>query len=407
MSVLDRIRPASFIDADGTEHFFEVDNLERTTSKKGDVQEILDSDESITQDQGLKVWKFTMDAYFTGPDYDIATDAFVAGLSLKYSQDNPGILKHPRWGDINVFPMGISQKEELVKGAFVGHVTVPFVEIFPQVFPTSDLQSLLDSLLNLDEMEEESEEIADGITNNANTNSKLGSAIGTISKAISDGTDKFNTIQATANGLVDTLSDVVDTIATIQRLIRAPGQFIAQTLARVNGYLEMIDGLVNGFDDVNETSPISRKDNVKMMQLVAGFGVGGLCEAAAFTDYSIRSEAITAIEKINEGFEIFDTGFNNARTTGNVSEEYSGDHNFWSLLLDTIRGINQFILTSAFDLAAEKTITLKTNSDIITECYNAYGNVDDDTMDFFILTNRFIDGEYEEIPAGREIVAYV
>jgi prophage DNA circulation protein len=110
MSVLDRLRPASFVDPEGTEHFFNVDSLERSNSKKGSTQEILDSDESITQDQGNTVWTFPIEAYFTGEDYDGPTDAFVDSLSLRYSQDSPGILKHPRWGNINVFPTSISQK---------------------------------------------------------------------------------------------------------------------------------------------------------------------------------------------------------------------------------------------------------------------------------------------------------
>jgi hypothetical protein len=412
MSALDRVRPASFVDPEGTEHFFNVNSLERSTGKKGSTQEILDSDESISQDQGIKAWKFPVDAYFTGQDYDIPTDAFVTALSLGYSQDNPGTLKHPRWGNINVFPIDISQKEELVNGVLIGRVTVTFVEVFPKVYPTTDLSTLSDGLKNLDEMEEQSEEISEGMDQSTaqaqnNTNEKLSKATGTISKAINDGSDKFNTIQKSINDQIDVLGDVVDIIAGIQRLIRTPARVKDQTLNKVNGYLDMIETLCDGFNDKNETIPTNQKNNVTMMELVGGMGVGALAEAAAYTDFTIRSEAIAAIEKIDEGFSIFDTAFNEARTTGNVQDEYSGDHNFWSLLINALRNIKQLLLESAFSLKAEKKITLTNNSDIISLCYQYYGKVDDDTIEFFILTNRIINDEYIEIPIGREVVVYV
>ena len=384
MSMFDRLRDASFVDANGVEHFFNVDSLERSTTKKGSTQEVLDSNESITQDQGNSVWTFTIDAYFTGQDYDIATDAFVKGLSLKYSQDTPGLLKHPRWGNINVFPMSISQKEELIKGIFVGRVTVPFVEVFPKIYPTSDGQSLIDALLNLDDMEEKSQEIAGGINTDqaqeqTNVLQKLNKSRGTITKFVSDGSDTFNSIGQSISNTVDVLGDAVDIIASVQRLIRTPARIKEQTLTRINGYLSMIDQLCTDFYDKNETRTSNQKNNTIMMELVAGLGVGALCEQASFTDYQTRSEAITAIEKINEGFSTFDTAFNNVRTTGLVSDDYSGDHNFWSLLLDTIKKINQLLLETAFDLKTEKKIVLTNNSDIISLCYEYYEAVDNET----------------------------
>jgi hypothetical protein len=271
---------------------------------------------------------------------------------------------------------------------------------------------LIEDLQNLDEMEEQSEEMAGGINtaqaqSQNNVYSKLSGSTGTISKAINDGSDKFKTIQKTINDQIDILGDVVDIIAGIQRLIRTPARIKEQTLNRVNGYLDMIKTLCDSFNDDNETNPTNRKNNATNMELIGGFATGTICEVAAFTEYQIRSEAIAAIEKINEAFSYFDTAFNEARTTGNVSEEYSGDHNFWTLLQATIRGINQLLLTTAFGLKAEKKYVLKYNSDFITECYNAYGKVDDETTQFFILTNNLINDEFIELNAGREIVVYV
>ncbi len=142
MSYLDRLRPASFIAPDSTEFFFLIDSLERSGGKKGATQEILDSGESISQDQGNQTETFTAPIYFPGPDYDLDADPFYAALGQQYSQSNPGILKHPRWGDINVFPFPWSQSEELIDGSQISRIAVTFREVFPQIF----LQQMIEAL---------------------------------------------------------------------------------------------------------------------------------------------------------------------------------------------------------------------------------------------------------------------
>lgn len=413
MSYLDRLRQPSFIPPEsGDELFFNLDTLERSGGKKGATQEILDSGESISQDQGNLTTQFTIPAYFTGADYDIETDIFYKALEEKYTQDSPGILKHPRWGNINVFPFTWSQKEELIDGARVGRIDVTFRQVFPKAYPTSDGQSLDDALTNLDSSELISEDISDGIDTDsaqslANVKAKFTAAVGTIQSTVQETTDQFNAIQSTVTGLIDDVGgNVVETIAGIQRLIRTPARIKKQTLEKINGYKDMVSILIDEFNDDNETLPTNRKNNVIMLQLFAGLAAGTTAEAAAYTDYSIRSEALSAIDTINETLEVFTTGLNDARTEGSVSQEYSGDHNFYSLIFDTITRINEILLNKAFDLKAEKKFTLKNSSDAITLCYEHYKSVSSDTIEFFIQTNRLINDEYTEIPAGREITIY-
>ena len=419
MSYLDRLRPASFIAPDGVEFFFLIDSLERSGGKKGATQEILDSGESISQDQGNQTETFTAPIYFPGPDYDLDADPFYKALGQQYSQSNPGILKHPRWGDINVFPFTWSQSEQLIDGSQISRIAVTFREVFPQIFPTTDDRSLDAALLNLDETEVVSEELSKGInvdTVQAQTNigGKIQDAVGIITDSIRDITklaadvqDQFDAIQSTINTLLDDVGgSIVEIIATTQRLIRTPGRIITQTQDKINGYKSMVADLCGSFNDESETSPVNKRNNVLMMQLIGGFAVGATAEAAAFTDFSIRSEAIDAIESINESADVFDDLFTQARTSGNVSEEFSGDYNFFNLILDTQKRINEILLNRAFDLKAEKRFILKNNSDAVSLVYEHYKTVDSDVMEFFILTNRLINDEFIEIPAGREIVVY-
>lgn len=420
MSYLDRLRPASFITPQGDEIFFLVNTLERSGGKKGVTQEVLDSDESISQDQGNKATSYPINAYFTGADYDLLTDVFYQALELNYTQDNPGFLLHPRWGDIPVLPFTWSQREELISGAMVGRIDVTFRRVFPTSFPTTEGLSISEALANIDELEAETLELAAGIDVStaqsiANIAGKIRSAVGVVTDAIGDladtvqaVTDTFEAIQSEINTLIDDVAgNIVNLMSATQRLIRAPGRIVDSTLNKVNSYKDMVTDLADGFFDENETSPVNNKNNAIMMELVAGFGVSATAEAGAFTDFNSRPSAVSAIDVINEAAESFNDTFQTARTGGDVTTEYSGDHNFFSLSDDTVKRVNEIILNQAFDLKAEKSFILKNNSDILTLAYENYKSVSDETIDFFIETNRFVGDEYIELPAGREIVVYV
>ena len=137
------------------------------------------------------------------------------------------------------------------------------------------------------------------------------------------------------------------------------------------------------------------------------FGVGATAEAAAFTVYSTRQEAVDAVELILEVNDTFNDNFDEARTSGTVSEEFSGDHNIWSLVNDTTARLNEIIINQAFDLKAEKRFILKNNSDAVSLCYENYGTVSTEQMEFFIESNNLKNNEFLDIPRGREIIIYV
>jgi len=415
------MRPnASFIDPNGTEHFFNVDTLTRTGSKKGSTQEILDSVESRSQDQGNKATTFNMSAYFTGQDYDIPTDAFYKALELQYTIDKPGILKHPRWGNINVFPLGdFPQTEELISGAMVGRIDITFTKVFNRSFPETTGGSLSTALTNIDEIEEISDEIAEGI-DVSNTKletsiqAKLQNAVGIISNSLSEITkqvkavqDEFTAIQDAINNTIDDVAgNIIELISQTQQLIRLPAKIVQSFEDKINGYASMIETLCDNFNDPNEVSQANRKNNALMMELFSGYGVAVLSESTSFADYSIRSQAISSTEIINDSLDFFTDSFNEARAYGLADEEFSGTHNLWSLMFDTTARIKELLLLQAFDLKAEKRIILNNNIDIVNLCYELYGNIQEETLQFFILTNGFNNDDFYELSAGTEIVSY-
>lgn len=431
MSFFDRLRGASLIAPTGDEILFKVDTLNRSGGKKGATQEILDSGQSISQDQGNMVTSYNVPAYFTGENYDLFADLFWDALSLRYTQESPGVLLHPRWGDIDVFPFTFSQTEQLVEGIMVGKIDVMFRRIFPLAYPTTEKQSLDNALANIDLLELETLELSgnlflDTLEALDNVLDSIQDAVGFISEsmaAIADGiqavTDLIENIQSGINGLIEDFSgNIFQIIAATQRLIRAPGRLIDQTSATIDGYNNMIAGLLDSFNDPSETSTANRRNNAIMMELIGGYAVAVMSEASGKATLTDRAQSIKVIETVEESAALFTEVFEEARQPGTdpdgtpadppilIQNEYSGDHNFFSPAQDTVRRINAILLNQAFDLKAEKKFVLKVNSDILTLCYDIYKKVDNETITSFIESNRFVGDEFEEIPAGREIVSY-
>jgi len=215
-------------------------------------------------------------------------------------------------------------------------------------------------------------------------------------------------IQSDINNLIDDIAgNITSAMFAVQRLIRAPSKFIDSTLNKINVYKNMVEDIKDSIKDDFETDPSNRKNNAIILQSTAGFAVAVLAEAAIYTDYTSRADTTHAVDAINDALEIFNDAFADSITSGNVSNQFSGDHNFFSLMFDCTSRIKNIIFNQAFDLKAEKKFILKNNSDAVTLCYEHYGKVDSDTLDYFILTNKLCCDEFIEIARGREIVVYV
>ena len=416
MAYLENLRPGKYISPGDIELDFKFDTLVRSGAKKASVTEILDSDESVAQDQGNVSDTFPMDIYFTGDEYDADADAFYVALSERYSQDKPGILIHPRWGDIPVMPISWQQSEAFVSGAKAGRFTVTFRRVFPTSFPLTDILTESNALSNIDDMKE----LTAGITGamdlkqTASVIGKLRGALGIVSnslRAIAAGPEgliaTFDAIQSTIDGLIDDIGNTIATVIIgIQTLMLLPGKIISETQDSINGYVDMIDSLVNSFSDENVISDTEAINNVIMLELIAGMGSAALAQTAVFTNYFSRKDGSDAIDKIADGYNKVILGIENGKRQGLITDTYIGDHNYLSKLQDTITNINSILLNKSFDLKAEKKLILSVESDPISLCNKFYNDISNEKINFFITTNKITNDEFIEIPAGREVVFY-
>ena len=188
--------------------------------------------------------------------------------------------------------------------------------------------------------------------------------------------------------------------------MRLPTTIITDTQDKINGYIDMIESLILTFDDKSEKLAINQINNAILLELISGFAVACITESAVYTNYETRSDGSDAIDKINYSYDLFLNGLQSASVSGLQKDSFYGDHNYLSLLQDTIKKINYVLLNKSFDLKSEKKVTLSENSDIISLCWKYYNSVDSDIIDYFIITNNFLTNEFIEIPAGKEILIY-
>jgi len=396
------------------------DNLKRSGGKKSAVAEILDSDESMAQELGNTAPVFSMDIYFVGENYDEEIDDFVLALEERYSMEMPGILRSPRWGDIDVMPFGEwEQSEKFVSGAMRGNLTVKFIKVFPAQYPTTDGQAETEALQNIDKMTEASASATESmklktVAAISNVKGKLSAAVGAVSSSLKSMVDMqeglittFENIQEGINSTIDDVGgNIVSLISATQYLMRLPAKIKSDTLSKINGYKSLITELIAGFDDPNEISIDNKINNAVLLELIGGMAAASLAEAAVYTDFETRSQGAAAIEIIQAGYQEVLEGVESSAVQGLITKTYTGDHNYLSLLQDTISRINAILLDKNFDLKTERKIILSASSDVINLCHKYYGDVENPTLNKFIKTNGITDAEFYEIPAGREIVVY-
>lgn len=128
MSWIDRMAKASFR---GLE--FLTDSHDAKSGRRLVVHEFPGRDVPEVEDMGAKAWDWRLSAYFIGPDYDLARNAFLAVLA------EPGAdwLQHPWLGMLWVRAHTWSVQESNEKGGYCT-VSVEFVEGGGSLQPTTD-----------------------------------------------------------------------------------------------------------------------------------------------------------------------------------------------------------------------------------------------------------------------------
>lgn len=455
---VNRLRVAKYISPNGIESTLKIDILSRIGGKKASIHEILNTNDAIPQDQGNKSKVYPIEAFFTGDDGDIEADNFYNSLHEQYSIDNPGILKHPRWGDITVMPFDVQQNENLVNEGGIFRVIVSFREIPDSIFPVigqvdqfqisaeiTSMESIIEdanSSINVDDLGDYASfgaRIKDVV-------SIVNDALGEIASTVDEVEDQFRLIQDDINKALATGATALEIMSQVNNLIRLPSGILdstigkldafgsiatgilgldtattttgdtgtslsitSQTSTKVQAYATMIANLTNSFTDTFDPKAdrVNEINQATIFQSVAYFSSAVISEAALFTDFKTRDTASNTLDLINETNDLVIEANSViyqdlAETT--IDKAYAPDHNTENILSEIIGNTNAILIERSFELKSKFTEILKTSSDAITLTWKYYKDID--ILDFFLETNNIVDEEFLEIGIGREIVSY-
>ena len=419
---LSRLRPGRFTSPSGVESSFLFDDLTRTKTKRTSSHEITDADTSIIQDLGSALQVFTMSVYFTGDDCDTEADRFFNSLYERYTPDKPGILNHPRWGDVPVIPFGTpEQNESPVSAVGISRVTVEFRETASLAFSSTSLLS------------------ASGIADAAGLANET--ALGRAKRIATTGAKSYAKFSATVkekvNIISDTVAGVTDAVASVRGEIdaikqgindaitigAAPAEILAQvsamintivstpqdTVDLVNSIIDMTARVIASFgDDIGNLYTSESVINTGLtLQCIAGACLSGCAIAGINVNYRTRDQVGGVVDALTEKEAEYSALVSTAenRISGDVIKAFNPDADIMRMMHGVVKDTQALLLNRSFSLRSRRSYRLMYPTDAMTETWTHYGDLTE--LGFYCGTNKITDSEFVEIPAGRELVVYV
>ena len=419
---LSRLRDARYQSPSGAEFSFLFDELTRSGPKKAAAHEIADSNDSVLQDLGGATRSYPIEAYFAGENYDLVADAFFESMFERYTPDSPGILRHPRWGDIPVMPFGVEQREVFAgRGGGIARVSVDFRQTVSRSYPTSSSLAQGQVAANIDALRSDVDDLAGEIdVEERSAYSRFRSSmqwiLGTITEFVDGISEQIQDIQ-------DEVTAIEQDILTALALFASPAIIISQignlifgtvdTIASLPGRVElmvdMTESVVNDLvDEFRQlTSDSDRQTAAQTTQAVGALAVAASGTAALNTEFSTRESVGNAIDGLGRAYTAYREGMDQVQAgfDGQISSRFIPNHNLLALIYEVATSTNQILINRAFDLKTKKTVILSSPSDAISQTWELYGDLG--RLEFFLQTNRIVEDEFFEIPSGRELVAFV
>lgn len=417
-----RLRPGRFTSPSGVESFFLFDDLSRTRAKRGAAHDVVDADTTVLQDLGSSLQVFTMSVYFTGENCDQFADLFYNSLFERYTPDSPGILNHPRWGDVPVIPFGDpEQSESFTSGAGISRVNVVFRETASLSSPQTSALSTATvaantKAVNASALERASKMVTNTKASYAKFKNSITKKIKTVTDAIDDVSDLVSDIGDEVESITQDIYAALDEAAT-PVIIMAQLSELVQTVASVpqtvtgivNAYVSMADNILNGYDNdmSNATTNEDRQNLALSLQAVGSIVAASTAIATLNVDYETRDQVGDSIDSLSDLMASYQASIDNAVAVNgtSASKSFSPDGDVASGLHGIIFDAQSLLINKAYALKSRRTYRLTAPSDPMTLTWTYYGNLD--MLDFFCRTNKVTNNEFIELPAGRNVVVYV
>lgn len=399
MSYLDRLRDCSYTDPAGNIHTLMFDEVTREGPKKIGAFSLPQQDRSEIQDLGMDGIDHPMTLYIIGEDYDLAADAFWAGLSMRHTDAKPGLLAHPVWGDLTVKPISFSESRSFVEGMGRSVFTIQFKQIDATAkFPTTAVSSAVSIAAAGAATAQTATDSFVGPTTAADiaivTNQAtqaLASLRNGLASVVSTVDDLASQFEAGITQATSTIGELIDTpelmAETIIDLVRMPATAGGSISEKIGAYSTLFDSLAvsAGFR--------SQAENDLLTMTLSASAIAA-AEASTVGDLTDRSDAVAASDGIAALLEYFRSMMD---LTGPDAETVAQ-------ICDLLALAQGYLLEASFSLKSARRKLLESQSDPLTVTFELYKDVT--MLDKFCKDNALADDEFFVLPMGREVVWY-
>lgn len=408
----DRLREAAYTSPLGKRTLLTYENVSEEVEKRTSGFDFPDASGTYVQDLGYSGRKYPLRLFFWGDDYDLEAQAFIDTLL----ETGPGTLEHPIYGRVLVVPFGaITRRDDLKTRANQAVIELTFWETIPEIYPlaqgdaASEAEEALEDFnaaasaqfaqdIDLSSASLKSTFLAryDAVKNTVTA------GLASIAAATNEVNQRFNTINQSINSGIDLLVGEPLTLAfQTMALIQAPANASTLIQARLDGYSNLLDMILNGgvATPGNDAEPAN---TFKTADLYGAGYVSGQAVAVLNNEFETKTEAIAAAEFILTQFaewvEWHDANYSS------LGEIDTGET--YQALQRAVAVTAAFLVDISFTLKQERAFILQDPRGVLDLVAELYGNVDE-FLDFFIRTNNLTGSEILELPAGKTIVYYV
>lgn len=415
-----RLRPGRFTSPAGVQSSFLYDNLSRSRGKKTSAHEVSDADTTIIQDSGTTLLVFPLEVYFVGENGDQEADKFFKSLTEeRYTPDKPGILNHPRWGDIPVIPFdAVEQVESYTSGSGIFRVTVTLRETKTVSRSTASKLSPsgLDAasrVVNENAIEQAEKMVTTAKAKYAKAKSVVTKKVKIITGVADDLTGLADDVRREVDAAKAGILELINVSAAIPQIIGAASD-IVRTITSIpqdsadlfSQIVDMTNDVLNDFgEDISNAS--TPTDSANVAYILQGIGTAcvlGVANAGIMIDHETRETVGKSIDDISGAYSDYLVVLQSA---GNRDgSKFAVDHDTLSGLHGVAHDTITYLTNASFDLKLKRTYTLTAPSDPVTLCWKYYRDISHDTLDFFARTNKLGNYDFIELPAGREVAIY-
>ena len=406
-----RLLTPTYISPNGIPFIFQYEDVSVESDKKTAAFTFPEIDGAYIQDLGRGGRRFPLVIFFSGPDYDLASDAFLSSLEVK----GVGTLIHPKYGPRSVVPTGtITRRDDLVTAANQAAFSVTFSETLTGLlFPDSieDILTIIKAALALFQTVTSAQFATDIIANTAKEIISLqqkfdlqrlivDQGFGTIVKVSEDLAAAFTAVNNSVTENIANIAEFPDQVSSqLITLMRIPSQ-IADNIAESTAIYQRMIGVETAviYEPAASSNAPDNAFRSATVQALSALVANG--ESAINNAFQTRKEAIEVSEQLLDSLESVQKWHDENITALGVID--TGES--YSAMLDVITRVTAYLINLSFDLPAERVLILGKDRNVIELASELYG--DPEKADFIIQTNNLTADEIEILPQGTTVVYY-